>query len=378
MADEKTILRELSIIVGIGLAQAGNKINKLKPVLFLNMVEGFCENIQEYNVELNKLKSIRSFNDSQIAIIKNGFILGNCIYKELKPEGKICWTGKHVGSKYPYDITINDTGFSLKEDSYILKNPAFSDYLNALVQPKKPFKNIHVFRRFAPNEFNKWFNYAYSKLIEKARNLRNNSVIFSYKGKYFIKLIEDEIIFEKIKNKKVCIPISLQISEDKFNRDISNDIIEHTFSKWIKENLEKKDNEYLLLKKICSEAAGRNLKKFLESSRNYNIDKLLEILQIYEDVYYFGKCLNGIPNLFKVPSKDKCDIISLTIDFNVPKSQLNVLFTFEVVVRLNGHGKNNTIEMHAECRYSHGQFNGIPEAKLYCKDRLDKLYHKVI
>lgn len=104
----------------------------------------------------------------------------------------------------------------------------------------------------------------------------------------------------------------------------------------------------------------------------------MEILQIYEDEYYFGKCLNEIPYLFKVPSKDKCDIISLTIDYNVPKSQLNVLFTFEVVIRLNGHGKNNTIKMHVECRYSHGQFNGIPEAKLYCKDSLDKLYHEVI
>lgn len=247
MANEKTILRELSVIVGIGLARAGNKINKLNPDLFLSMVKDFCGNVQEYNIELNKIKAIKNFNKSQNAIIKNGFILGNYIHKKLKPEGTICWTGKQVGSEYPYDITIDDIGFSLKEDSYILKNPAFSDYLNALVQPKEPFKNIHVFRFFAPNEFKKWFDYAYSKLIEKTRKSKNGSVIFSYKGKYFIKLIGNEIVFEKIKNKKVCKPINLNISEYEFNRDISNEIIEHTFSKWIKENLERDDNEYLLL-----------------------------------------------------------------------------------------------------------------------------------
>lgn len=52
MADEKTILRELSAIVGIGLARAGNKMNKLNPDLFLSMAKDFCGNIQGHNVEL--------------------------------------------------------------------------------------------------------------------------------------------------------------------------------------------------------------------------------------------------------------------------------------------------------------------------------------
>lgn len=202
MADEKTILRELSVIIGVGLAREKRGNKPSNPNEFIRLAEEFCKNIQEHNIELEKIKSIKNFENSQISIIKNGLTLGTYIYE------KSC-----------------------------------------------------IFRLF----------------------------------------------------------------------------------------------------------------KFINPDK----DKILEILQIYKNEYYFGKSLNKVPKLFKVPSKDKCDIASLTVNYKVPKSQLNVLFTFEVIISLNGSDKNSKIEMHVECRYSHGQFNGIPEAKLYCKDSLDKLYQEL-
>lgn len=374
MADIKTIFRELSVIIGIGAARENKTINNLTPAEFIALAEKYCKNIMEKRSELNKIKSLKTFGDSEISPIKNGLILGQYIYQRLTPTGDIHWTGGKVGLIYPFDMIVGGIGFSLKESSFILKNPAFSDYLNALVQPQKTFKTIHVFRHFANAEFKAWFEYTYDILKDKALSSKNNSVIFSYEDNYFIKRVGDTIVYEKAEDdRKIPILISAPISENEFNKLIPNDIIEHTFSKWIKENLEK-DKTYLSFKKKCSETAGQNLKNFTDSNYNPNIGKILEILQIYEKEYYFGKCTNGNAVLFKVPSNNKCEIVSLEIDYKVPKSQLNVLFTFEIVIRFNGHSKKDCIKMHVECRYSHGQFNGVPEAKLYCKDSLEKLY----
>lgn len=378
MADIKTILRELSVIIGVGLAGENKTVSSLEPHEFVSLTEKYCENFKDNLDELNKIKSLKKFSSSEIGHIKNGIILGNHIHQELKLKGEIHWTGRKVGAIYPYDMVIDKIGFSLKESSFILKNPAFSDYLNALVQPKKPFKTIHVFRHFAPDELKTWFDYTYSKLIAKVVNSRDGSVVFSYKGKYFIKRIDNTVVLERTKDdKKVAIPTSSQISEHKFNSNVPNDIVEHTFSKWVKENLEKNDKMYSVLKKKCSETAGKNLKDYINSNYNPDTGKILEILQIYEKEYYYGKCVDGKPLLFKVLSNDKCEIISLEIDFKVPRSQLNVLFIFEIVIRFNGHSKKDAIKMHVECRYSHGQLNGIPEAKLYCKDNLEKLYEVI-
>jgi hypothetical protein len=374
MADVKTILRELSVAIGVGLTRENKTIKDLTPFEFISLVKKYCEDVEGSLSELNKIKSLKAFSSSEINSIKNGLVLGDHIYNKLKPRDKIYWTGGNTGLNYPFDIVIGTAGFSLKEDSYILKNPAFSDYLNALVQPEKPFKTMHVFRHFAHNEFKHWFEYTYFKLREAVLSAKDNEIIFSYKDNYFIKRVSDTIVFgENGENRAISIRMNLQISEFEFNKHIPNNIIEHTFSKWIKETLEK-DKTYLALKKKCSEAAGKNLKDYINSNYNPDIGKILQILQIYEQGYYYGKCMNGKPILFRVPSNDRCEIISLEIDYRVPRSQLNVLFTFEIVIRFNGHPKKDTVKMHVECRYSHGQFNGIPESKLYCKDKLEKLY----
>lgn len=57
------------------------------------------------------------------------------------------------------------------------------------------------------------------------------------------------------------------------------------------------------------------------------------------------------------------------MEIKVPKSQLNVYFTFEIS---NSNGLNSII-FRVECRYSHGQFKGVPEAKLYYTDNINQL-----
>ena len=57
-------------------------------------------------------------------IIKNGLNLGKLLFEKFNLDGNIYWLSSSVNFKYPFDIKIGDTGISLKEDSYILKNPS--------------------------------------------------------------------------------------------------------------------------------------------------------------------------------------------------------------------------------------------------------------
>lgn len=105
--------------------------------------------------------------------------------------------------------------------------------------------------------------------------------------------------------------------------------------------------------------------------------KFLEILQIYDRNYYYAKNDGRRIALFKVPNKSETSLKIKNMSFHVPKSQLNILFTFEISIKMRNGSKTEEIDMHVECRYSHGQFKGIPEAKLYCKDNLSKLYELI-
>ncbi len=369
MADIKTILRELSVILGFILAKYNLKFatDMIDVKSYIDFIRKYCKNINECDSEIKKIESLPDFKIHK-SIIDNGVRLGRMLYVKLNLEGEIVWLGSEVKSKYPFDIKIGEIGISLKEDSHILKNPSFADYLNALTQPKIPFKEIHVFRKFAEKEFEKWFCYSYRKLKEFSKSFSKNDILFEYeKRKTYIKNGNNELIFGDPRN-KVTIPLGENINELLFNRKLSGFILEHTFSKWIKENLEKKDSEYNNLKKVCSEKAGVNLKKYVESNLNLNSDKILELIQIYDQTYYYGKSF-GDPVLYEVPSNSECKIDLKKIEVKVPHSQLNVYFTFHIS---NNIGKND-IEFRVECRYSHGQFKGIPEAKLYYTDNINHL-----
>lgn len=369
MADIKTILRELSVILGYILAKYKLTFTEdtIDVKTYLEFIRKYCKNINECNSEIQKIEKLENFVIHK-NIIKNGWTLGKLLYEKLKLEGDIYWLGATVHSKYPFDIKIGETGISLKENSYILKNPSFASYLNALVQPKTPFKTVHVFRHFAPTEFSKWFSFTYDKLFEEFSNYSLNDTIFSYaKRGTFIKRGESGLIFGANET-EIEIDVKEKLDEPAFNAKIGGYLFEHTVSKWIKDNLEKKDNEYERLKKECSLKAGENLKNFVLKNLNLDTDKLLEIFQIYDEPYYYGKS-SGKVHIYKVPSNKDCKMELVDIEIKVPQSQLNVYFTFKIT---NGNGSNDIV-FRVECRYSHGQLKGVPEAKLYYTDNINHL-----
>ncbi len=369
MADIKTILRELSVILGYILAKYKLTFTEdtIDVKTYLEFIKKYCKNVNECNSEIQKIEELDDFVIHK-SIIKNGLTLGNLLYEKLKLEGEIYWLGSNVHSKYPFDIKIGETGISLKEDSYILKNPSFSSYLNALVQPKVPFKTVHVFRYFAPTEFTNWFDYTCEKLFEEFDKCDLNEIIFRYKKRgTFIKKGKSGLIFGR-EGTSVEIDAKDKLDDVSLNNRIGGYLFEHTISKWIKDNLEKKDDEYDKLKKECSIKAGENLKKFVLKNLNLDADKLLEIFQIYNEPYYYGKS-SGKPQIYKVPSNGECKMELVNIEIKVPQSQLNVYFTLKIT---NDNGSNDIV-FRIECRYSHGQLKGVPEAKLYYTDNVNHL-----
>lgn len=382
MPDIKTILRELSVIVGIIGGNNKKDISEfMNPNIFCSMILKYCKNVQKFSSEIKRVKSLDKFDSEQQKIITNGIILGKELSNYINNSDNIVWEGPSK-SIYPFDIRVNGIGISLKEDSYILKNPAFSDYLNALIGKEK-YKRVHVFREFANDDLEDLFQYCFLKLKEVLIEEEKTIQIFSYvknQTKYYIRREGNYVVLGKIKNGNVDeqkIEYLKKVSEIEFDKKIKNDIKEHTFSKWIKQNLEKNDIQYLKLKERCSTEAGNSIIKFLNHNIRIDSNKILEILQIYDRNYYYAKVKNGKPHIYFVPSKSQMEIIKVVYNFKVPKSQLNLLFEFYVKVKLSNSIKDESIKMHVECRYSHGQLNGIPEAKLYCKDELDKLYEKI-
>ena len=138
MADIKTILRELSVILGYILAKY--KLTFTEDTLdiktYLDFIRKHCKNVNDCNTEIQKIEELDDLVIHK-GIIKNGLQLGHLFFTKLNLEGDIYWLGAKGKSKYPFDIKIGETGISLKENSFILKNPSFANYLNALIQPER-------------------------------------------------------------------------------------------------------------------------------------------------------------------------------------------------------------------------------------------------
>lgn len=86
-----------------------------------------------------------------------------------------------------------------------------------------------------------------------------------------------------------------------------------------------------------------------------------DFFQIYPKDYYYAKTTAFETTILHVPSRSNFNSI---IEFqgcryDVPSSQLNIITTFK------NKKTNKVLEFRNECRFSHGQFNGTPEAKLY-------------
>lgn len=359
MADVKTHLRELSVATTVGLLNANIEFSKAdlydskrfytyaQKVIHSNISS--ATNILDYDTFTGELK----------LIIDNGYKLGKKIFEspyfKFSKNDKILWLGNDTQKGNPIDLQIGNYSFSLKEESFILKNMGLYQLLNNLTGSNYS-RGLHVFSTFAPVEYDTWFNYTWRYLVNYlARNISwelrkgNNVSRIFLSGATTITLYYNGICSN--------VPININTNADYMKHTVST-TREKVFSKWIADVIAN-DPEYTRLKKVCSEVAGKRISEKINSEFQPNY--VYDFFQIYPKDYYYAKTTAFETTILRVPSRSNFNSI---IEFqgcryDVPSSQLNIITTFK------NKKTNKVLEFRNECRFSHGQFNGTPEAKLY-------------
>ena len=372
MADIKTHLRELSVAITVGLLSRGKEISPsdlYDSEKFYEYASAIVKN--EVSSAKNILKYDKFPEDLKL-IIDNGYKLGVKIFEHpyfnIPNNVDIKWLGNDTQKGNPVDIVVGEYAFSLKEDSFILKNMGLYNLLNNQTGSTYP-RGVHVFSTFAQEEYEQWFDYTWKSFVKFLKDadrwlLVENEKIYSAH-------IFESLVIMQYNDYVSRVPIDIKSFKDYMKYTVS-ETREKVFSKWINK-IFSKDKEYLKLKKHCSETAGKQVCKIINSKFNPNL--VCNFLQIYDFDYFYAKTTSQETTLLHVPSKS---LFSLNIEFlgcsyNVPGSQLNIISVFRNIKT----GK--TLEFRNECRFSHGQFNGTPEAKMYVvkETPLTELYEPV-
>lgn len=360
MADIKTILRELSVPCQIYLLYENLDQDIFKPNIFYQIGSHILINKNDSVVQnqLQKINQISNFSDDLKQIIDNGIKLGNLIFSKqefnFKSNLQIEWKGCYEDDNI-IDIVINQYLFSLKEESFILKNMGLYQYINLITDTNKE-RGLHIFKEYAFSEFQEWFNITWQKLLEYLSIHQRWE--FNHKGKtIYMELKNNQIIlsYDNFTNK-----LNIDCSVENFESQTNSEIREQVFAKWINQYL-KNDQDYIKIKQKCAEVAGKNLVNFLTKNKSTTQKNLRKLLQISSTTYYFAKTTKQEQLIYKVLStNDFSDLISIkSINYSVPRSQLNILTEIE------NKNTQEVLTLRNELRYSHGQFNGVPEAKMY-------------
>lgn len=376
MANIKTHLRELGVLVGIK-----NKLNKLEHTYSSITSETFCSIIDSIlpsskHTYYNNIRGI-NFSNSEKNIIKNAFALSNVIIEKLKFNDLLSadWFGFDSDKEEPYDIEINGKFFSLKEDSFILENMGLYKLLNCYTGSN--YKKRHIFEDYALDDYSNWFNITWNCLINY---LTTHNKIWNYVNpknpskRATIILNEENVLFNYYDGnfyKFSSLPLKCQLRNFKINT--TPHTREGVFAKFINNQLDS-NTQYNEAKKQCAITASNNLAKELTENLNYSAG-IARFLRIHDHTYYYAKTtIHGV-ELYEVPSKSTfSSIIQITsIEGSVPDKQANILTTIKNIET------NQTLVLRNECRFSHGQFNGTPEAKLYYEHggSLEIIYKKL-
>lgn len=363
MADIKTNLRELSVAATIKLLTNNVKFSfdELCDLdYFLKVINEAITN----RITSDMICNCEKFNHELCEIIRNGYKLGCEIYSRnefaVDDKSEIVWKGYDTQKDDPVDLEIGKYKFSLKEDSFILENMGLYKLLNCFTG--STYKKRHIFKDYANSEYEKWFSVTWQEMIRiiKSQNCFWR-LVNKDKGKTAtIKISNDsvELTFEKGSNvKKCCLPVSCSLSY--FEKKTNSKIREEVFAKFIN-NLLSDNSNYTIAKRECAKVATCNLAKELTENLNYN-EGLLRFLRVHNFEYYYAKTtVNGI-SIYRVPSVSdfKNEIVIDSIQPSVPNSQANILTT------IRNKKTEKTLILRNECRFSHGQFNGTPEAKMY-------------
>lgn len=367
MSDIKTQLRELSVATTIGLFK--QEISFKKEELYnsesflkyaKNVISTDLSDVNELDINLLSTDELKK-------IIDNGFQLGETIYNhphfKIKKSDFIYWLGSNNQRDDPRDIIVGDYGFSLKEDSFILKNMGLYKLVNFYTGLKYK-RNHHIFKYYSFKEYDDWFRTTWIEMLKYLSNHSNtwifNNTEKSYTSKIIVSMPKKIVYLQYFKKNQFLesqLPINCGVEE--YEKKTNTLIREKVFAKFINQVLSKND-AYNDSKKACVITASKALAKELNDNLDYHAG-LPRFLGIHEIEYYYAKTTDNGVAIYKVPSIDNFgdNIIIKSIIDSVPDTQANILTT----IKNNVSGKELTLRN--ECRFSHGQFNGTPEAKLY-------------
>lgn len=358
MADIKTHLRELSVATTVGVVASGNRLqlsdmyDSRKFIALANSV--ICNDISS----ADNLLKYPKFTGELKTIVDNGIKLGIKILKSkefnLSINPTIDWLGNDTQKEDPIDIVIDDYAFSLKEESFILRNMGLYTLLNNLTGSNYA-RGLHIFSTFALKEYDDWFAYTWNYFINYLR-IHQRWLLTGGSNVSEAFLFGQNVIL-KYNNITSVVPLSTNTNRE-FMKNTVSSTREKVFSKWINHELSS-DKEYLRIKHKCSSVAGKKVCDKINSE--FSAKNIFDFFQIYPFDYYYAKTTSTETTILKVPAQKDFDKV---IEFNgctyeVPSSQLNIISTFKNI------NTGKTLQFRNECRFSHGQFNGTPEAKMY-------------
>ena len=365
MADIKTHLRELSVATTVGLLKS-SIVFQLEDLYDSKIFFSFAEQVITGDISnAKKLCECLTFTGELKQIVDNGYKLGKSIFNHphflITEDSIITWQGNDTQKDDPIDITIGNYGFSLKEESFILENMGLYKLLNCYTGSS--YKKRHIFSDYARSEYEAWFSITWKELINTLKcnngkwfcdNIKKNK-------KGIISLDGQSVLLEYWQNNNLVaistLPIDCNLS--RFESDTLSKTREEVFAKYINQVLENNEN-YNRAKKTCAVVATEALVNELNTNLNYKAG-LPRFLRIHNSEYYYAKTTSTKVEIFKVPSLASfgSDIVIESIKSSVPNTQANILTT----IKNNKTGKK--LVLRNECRFSHGQFNGTPEAKMY-------------
>ena len=364
MANILTNLRELSVALPFC---SDITIEKLTPKIFQHICDN---NIQNFDLKVNKIsKENKKFSPNELDIIKNGFDLGYSLKKVLKlsnKNNKIIWLGNNKDDLI--DLKINNYLISLKENSNILRNIGLYQLLNYISNTNKFERGVNIFKYFALEDLNNWFHSSITSLKKLP-----SFIYESEKGYKSNAWFDEDTLFLKFNEEKEIIKNISTLSYENFEKLTSAKIREKCFSKWLK--YIPKDDFYYEAKMLCAKNAGNNLLNFINKNLVSTSQSVLNFFNLESFNYIYAKNDGKEIKIFEVPSISEInykDYIIEDIKVDIPNSQLNLK------TKIKNIRTGIYCILRNEIRYSHGQLNGTPEAKLYYDsgDGLEKLIYK--
>ncbi|MEA3495644.1 MAG: hypothetical protein U9R42_06365 [Bacteroidota bacterium] len=363
MADILTHLREISF--GYSILKGGNINFNDSPGTFLEFCKSNIKNCEFLTRNQISAKSTK-FSSEELSTISNGLKLGKFIIDNgiiNSNTSNVKWLGNATQSGTAFDIEIDNIPFSLKEDSFILHNMGLYQLVNIITDKVIYKRGLHIFEEFAPQELDQWFKKTRDIVIAKLKEgsfrtedrQRKNIKLAYTEGKLYLFYNGLEL---KVDNFSEC-------NYERFKKEIKGVLKEKVFSKFINQEISS-CNEYLKAKKHCAEKAGENFVKFLKDNviENPSPKSLFNLFRITDSNYYYAKTTNNYIEVYNIPSKNEfLNKIKITdISYTVPDSQLNLFTTIE------NTETGEKLIVRNELRYSHGQLNGTPEAKMYISE----------